>query len=198
VSADHRVSVATGVAIGVLAGEILGLAATGVWLTFRYRPQASGAFPELAPPSGDLLVQDAHRWLAAALVPTLVVAAVLVAVWLPRHSPGARWRHGLLPSGLVAAIVAGITGFLLPWDQIALWAVTIVGKNEYDGYDWLVGDRSETVRFVIVDGAEVGIDTLRAALAVHLLSGAALVLALGLLAVQPRRSAGGGPNRPST
>jgi cytochrome b6 len=195
VSDHRRLSVAAGVAIGVLAGEVLALAATGVWLTFNYRPQASDAFPELAPPTGDLVVQDVHRWLAVALIPTVVAALGLVATLLLRQAPRWRWRHVLLPIALVAALVASFTGFALPWDQLALESVT-VGRR-VAGYDWIW--RAEPgVRFVIVDGLQVSTGTMAALFVVHLAVTAVLVVALGVLAVQPRRSAGGGPNRPST
>ena len=193
---DHRrLSVAAGVTIGVLAGEVLALAATGVWLTFNYRPQASDAFPELAPPTGDLVVQDAHRWLAVALIPTVVVALGLVAAVLLHQAPRWQWRHVLMPVALAAALVASVTGFALPWDQLALEAVT-VGRS-VAGYEWL-WTAEPGVRFVIVDGVQVGTGTMATLFVTHVALTGVLVVALGLLAVQPRRSAGGGPNRPST
>ena len=56
------------------------------------------------------------------------------------------------------------TGYLLPWDQLALWAVT-VGTNMM-GYTPVFGDQ---VRFVLLGGAEIGTDTLLRWYVLHVL-----------------------------
>ena len=54
-------------------------------------------------------------------------------------------------------LLLSFTGYLLPWDQLALWAVT-VGTNMM-GYTPVFGDQ---VRFVLLGGVEIGTDTLLA------------------------------------
>ena len=56
---------------------------------------------------------------------------------------------------LTLTLLLSFTGYLLPWDQLALWAVT-VGTNMM-GYSPLVGSQ---VRFVLLGGVEIGSETL--------------------------------------
>ena len=58
---------------------------------------------------------------------------------------------------LTLTLLLSFTGYLLPWDQLALWAVT-VGTNMM-GYTPVFG---EEVRFVLLGGAEIGSETLLA------------------------------------
>ena len=82
--------------------------------------------------------------------------------------------------GWAATIAGMVTGSELPWDQLALRAVT-VGTN-VDGYGIFFGD---DVRFVFIGGREVDPDTLVRWLLVH----TALLgpLAIGLATVLWRR-----------
>ena len=60
--------------------------------------------------------------------------------------------HGLMSKNV---LLLSFTGYLLPWDQLALWAVT-VGTNMM-GYTPVFGSQ---VRFVLLGGKEIGTDTL--------------------------------------
>ena len=53
---------------------------------------------------------------------------------------------------LTLTLLLSFTGYLLPWDQLALWAVT-VGTNMI-GYTPVFG---RDVRFVLLGGAEIGV-----------------------------------------
>lgn len=68
-----------------------------------------------------------------------------------------------------------MTGYLLPWDQLGLWAVSV--GDGLEGYRWLTGDR---VRFVVIGSTEIGPDTLLVWLVVHV--AAAFVVAVLLTA----------------
>ena len=167
--------------VWVLALLVAVLALTGVYLVFAYRPAASQAWPQLAPADrstgGPELARTIHRWAAILAVAVAAVTAVLVVVeaavrW---HGPRRR-RGGVLTGPAIALVVVGglITGLLLPWDQLALRAVT-VGTN-LDGYGAILwGDQ---VRFVLIDGREVSVGDLRMLLVVH-----ALVLPVVLAAL---------------
>jgi quinol-cytochrome oxidoreductase complex cytochrome b subunit len=63
------------------------------------------------------------------------------------------WVVGVLL--LLVTLLLSFTGYLLPWDQLALWAVT-VGTNMM-GYSPLVG---KEVRFVLLGGVEISTTTL--------------------------------------
>lgn len=136
--------------VGVLAVVAV---ATGVYASFRYRPDATGF---------GLGVQRLHAWSAVALAVVLVVGLATF-VWARRPDR----RHGLPAFALVAllAVVLAVEtsiGWALAWDQVALWAVT----PAFSGIEgvWLGG---HPVRFLIVDAAEVGVDEYRRTVWTH-------------------------------
>lgn len=61
-------------------------------------------------------------------------------------------------------MAASVTGYLLPWDQLALWAVT-VGTNMM-GYSPVLRDN---VRYVLLGSKEIGNDTLLRWYVLHVL-----------------------------
>lgn len=96
--------------LGLLGVALLAvLVVTGTWLWFEYRPPL---------PGGDRqVVQVLHGTASQLLIP--VVLAVLL---LHLFDPASRRRW---PGWMAAALVvlaASFTGFLLPWDQLALCA----------------------------------------------------------------------------
>jgi menaquinol-cytochrome c reductase cytochrome b subunit len=132
------------------------LAATGLWLTFDYRPGATQAWPGLGSrPAGTDWPRVIHQ-LASALIVPLVLALLVVSVVVSR-----RWRS----TGALAltTLALAYTGFLLPWDQLALWAVT-VGR---DANGMLFAAFDDDVRFIILGGVEISQATLRLWLVVH-------------------------------
>ena len=176
--------------------EVLVLAATGVALYFAYRPDSAASWPDVSGPlSNDItfgsVVRDVHGWAAWLALPTAVVAGVLLALRArpPSHrAGGAGLATGV---GLVLVVVAAsVTGYLLPWDQLALFAVT-VGTN-ISGYTWL---RDGSVRFVLMDGTEIAPATLFKWLLLHavILGGA---LAAFLVVARRRARAGAGDAPP--
>ncbi len=107
------------------------LTITGLLLMFYYRPtpeRAYGDIEDLAHvvPFGSFL-RNLHRWSAHGMV--LLVIAHMVRVF---HAGAYRpprefnWVVGVLL--LALTLFLSFTGYLLPWDQLAYWAVT-VGTN---------------------------------------------------------------------
>ncbi len=153
------------------------LAVTGVWLTFNYRPNATQAWSDLGDTSSGISgVRLAHQLASALLVPVLV-AFLVVGVVASR-----RWRPAA--ALLVTALALGYTGFLLPWDQLALWAVTV--GTDYQGM--LSAAFSDDVRFVLLGGSEVSQATLRLWLVVHTVALTAVFAGLLALATRSTRS----------
>jgi quinol-cytochrome oxidoreductase complex cytochrome b subunit len=110
---------------------------------------------------------------------TSAVVAVLLAIRAYRAESVP--RGVLLAGGLIISVVAAeFTGYLLPWDQLALWQVT-VGTNMM-GYRIVWGDQ---VRFALLGGTEVAIATLRKWLILHVALG---LTTIGLTALGWRRS----------
>ena len=133
-------------AVKALAAELLVLLFSGVALVILYEP------PGISGVSDGLRVT--HRvagWLAVATALSLVYRAARQR-W---------WRGALLGGGsVVAALVAVMTGWLLPWEQLALWAVSL--DTAVRGYLF-----DDSVRFVLIGTGEISTATLNRWLAVH-------------------------------
>ena len=114
---------------------VLLLLGTGVLLLFAYEPSVEGAYDSVAAlrydvPMGQFL-RNLHRW-SANLALVLVVLHLLRVVFTGAlHGPRrGNWIVGLALLALVAG--SNFTGYLLPWDQISYWAVTIsTGMLDY-------------------------------------------------------------------
>lgn len=105
------------------------LVATGVLLSFYYRPSVQEAYASIQfivsrIPFG-WLVRDLHVW-AASLVVLAVLAHMARVFFDAAYKPPreTNWIVGLLLMFLVLAF--GATGYLLPWDQWAYWTVSEV------------------------------------------------------------------------
>ena len=181
-----RVSRAWSILLGVLSVEIAVLVVTGIALWFLYRPTADQAWVDVVTESYDwdvgigLGLRLVHRLASGFAVPTALAVGIVLA--LRRWEHVRRWGATALGAGIaVTTLAASFTGFLLPWDQLALWSVTV--GLDVRGYSILFGP---TVRFAIVGGVEVSPDTLILWLLVHsLVLGPALV---GLVVFAWRRT----------
>lgn len=101
---------------------------TGALLMFWYTPSPEIAYGNMLSimnnvPLGQF-VRDLHRLGAEAMV--LIVALHMMRTWITGSYKKPRqftWFTGILL--LVITGLLSFTGYLLPWDQLALWAVTI-------------------------------------------------------------------------
>src|SRR6185369_1816489 len=145
------------------------LTVTGVLLMFYYRPSVELAYRDMkdleyAVSLGSFL-RAMHRWSAHAMV--LIVILHMVRVFLTGSYKTPRefnWMIGVVL--LVLTLLLSFTGYLLPWDQLALWAVT-VGTNMGAASPMLgaegpfsIVSRSNDIRFVLLGGSAVGANTL--------------------------------------
>lgn len=129
------------------------LTLTGVLLMFYYIPTTTQAWQTLhdiqeTQPFGFLL-RNIHRYAAHAMV--FVVFLHMCRVFYTGSFRAPRqfnWVVGVIL--LVLTFLLSYTGYLLPWDQLSLWAVT-VGVNMV-GSTPLVGD---LVRFYLIGGYTV-------------------------------------------
>ncbi len=107
------------------------LTITGVFLMFYYRPTIEHAYWDMkdlrfAVPFGTLL-RNMHRWSAHVMV--LLVMFHMASVFYRSAYKAPReynWVVGVIL--LLITLLLSFTGYLLPWDQLAIWAVT-VGTN---------------------------------------------------------------------
>ncbi len=116
---------------GLSALAFLILAATGLLLMFYYRPSPEFAYLDTAGlaegvPFGRIL-RNLHRWSAHAMV--IFVWIHMLRVFLTgAYKPPRRFNWMVGVCLLVLTMLLSFTGYLLPWDQLAFWAVT-VGTN---------------------------------------------------------------------
>jgi len=104
---------------------------TGVALMFYYRPTAEFAYADMKYLDFDvpfgMLMRNMHRWAAHAMV--IVVMLHMFRVFMTGSYKPPRefnWVVGVFL--LVMTLLLSFTGYLLPWDQLSMWAVT-VGTN---------------------------------------------------------------------
>jgi quinol-cytochrome oxidoreductase complex cytochrome b subunit len=116
---------------GLSAACFFILVVTGVLLMFYYRPSVPDAYHDMKDlqfvVSAGVFLRNLHRWSAHMMV-ALVLAHMAVTFFRGAYRPPREfnWVIGVLL--LVATVLLSYTGYLLPWDQLAYWAVT-VGTN---------------------------------------------------------------------
>ena len=138
---------------------------TGLLLKFVYVPTPLGAYESILVLNNEVvfgqLIRNIHYWSANLLV--LMVFLHMLRVFLTGafHPPRQfTWIIGLGLFGLV--LTANFTGYLLPYDQLAYWAVTVsTGMLEYVP---AVGSRLQEI---IRGGSEIGPATLNIFFAIH-------------------------------
>lgn len=90
------------------------------------------------------------------------------------------WVVGVLL--LLLTLGASFTGYLLPWDQLAFWAITV--GTSVAGYEPLMGS---TIKTFLLGGPEVGQEALTRFYALHVMlipMGIALLTSLHLWRVR--------------
>jgi quinol-cytochrome oxidoreductase complex cytochrome b subunit len=177
---------------GISFALYLLLTITGVVLMFYYRPTIGLAYRdikdlEFAVTLG-MFLRNAHRWAAQAMV--VAVIAHMVRVFLTGAYKKPRefnWAIGVLL--LTLTLFLSFTGYLLPWDQLAIWAVTVgtnmAGATPVLGNEGplgsLVGMRiNNDVRFTLLGGTMVGENTLLRFYVMHCV---AVPLVVGILLI---------------
>ncbi len=101
---------------------------TGLLLKFVYVPTPDKAYDSVIylvnqVPFGQLL-RNVHRWGANGLM--FVVFLHLLRVFYTGAFTPPRQLNWIIGLALFSAVIlSGFTGYLLPWDQIAYWAITI-------------------------------------------------------------------------
>ncbi len=143
------------------------LTITGIFLMFFYRPTAAAAWSDIETLQTQiafgLLVRNMHRWGAHLMVISVFLHMARVfyhgAYKAPREF---NWVIGV--NLLQFTLLLSFTGYLLPWDQLALWAVT-VGTNMM-GFTPVFGSQ---VKFVLLGGQVIGTDTLLRWYVLHVL-----------------------------
>ncbi len=104
---------------------------TGVVLMFYYRPVQEYAYWDVKYLDFDVpfgfVMRNMHRWAAHAMV--LFIWLHMFRVFMTgSYKPPREFNWVVGVNLLVLTLLLSFTGYLLPWDQLAIWAVT-VGTN---------------------------------------------------------------------
>jgi menaquinol-cytochrome c reductase cytochrome b subunit len=145
--------------LGVISTVLLGsLVVSGVYLMFFYVPSPNQAYTDIQTIQTEVTfgqyIRNVHRWSAHLMV--LAVAFHMARVFYrgaykpPRQF---NWVIGVIL--LILTLLLSFTGYLLPWDQLAFWAVTV--GTEMASYVPFIG---EPVKEMLLGGPVVGASTL--------------------------------------
>jgi quinol-cytochrome oxidoreductase complex cytochrome b subunit len=130
------------------------LIGTGVLLMFYYVPSTSSAYAnmkdlEFVVTAGQVL-RNMHRWSAHLMV--LCVMLHLCRVFYTGAYKSPREFNWVLGIGLfLLTLSLSFTGYLLPWDQLAYWAITV--GTSIAGYAPIIGKK---LQFLFLGGHTVG------------------------------------------
>jgi quinol-cytochrome oxidoreductase complex cytochrome b subunit len=149
---------------------------TGFLLMFFYIPSTEWAYHNMKDlqfaVSFGLLLRNMHRWAAHAMVAMVFLHMCRVFYTTSYRTPREfNWILGLLL--WLITLFLSFTGYLLPWDQLAFWAIT-VGTSIASYPPWI----GETIRVLMLGGHQVGQGAL---LRFYVLHVAILPTVLGLL-----------------
>lgn len=140
---------------GLSAGLFIILTITGALLMLYYRPSVHEAFRDMKDlqfvvSSGQFL-RNMHRWAAHAMV-AIVFLHMLRVFYTGSYRPPKEfnWVIGVLL--LMSTILLSYTGYLLPWDQLSFWGIS-VGTNMIRAVPFGIGDR---LSFLLLGGNIVG------------------------------------------
>ena len=106
------------------------LTITGILLMFYYRPTVEYAYTDIIDLTEQVplgMMRELHRWGAHAMV--LTVWLHMLRVFMTgSYKPPREFNWGVGVLLMTMTMFLSFTGYLLPWDQLAIWAVT-VGTN---------------------------------------------------------------------
>ena len=143
------------------------LTITGIYLMFFYRPSVTEVYSDMqrlhTQVSFGLLVRNLHRW-GAHLMMISVFLHMARVFYTGAYKPPREfnWIVGVIL--FLLTILLAFTGYLLPWDQLAVWAIAVAsGMMENSP---LVGKQ---VQFVMLGGPIIGPETLLRWYTLHVL-----------------------------
>lgn len=126
------------------------LTVTGILLMFYYVPSVDRAYSDMKDlqfvVSYGTFLRNMHRWAAHAMV-FFVLLHMCRVFYTGAYKPPreVNWVVGVIL--LAVTLFLSFTGYLLPWDQLAFWAITV--GTSIASYAPVVGQK---VRFLLLGG----------------------------------------------
>jgi len=151
---------------------------TGVLLMFYYRPVTEYAYADMKYLEFDvpfgIILRNIHRWAAHLMIVTVMLHMLRVFL-TGSYKPPREFNWVVGVSLLVITFLLSFTGYLLPWDQLAFWAIT-VGTNmirsmPFIGHEgpFSFVDKYNDVRFMLLGGTEIGANALLRFYVLHIM-----------------------------
>jgi quinol-cytochrome oxidoreductase complex cytochrome b subunit len=143
------------------------LTITGIYLMFFYRPSVDFVYQDMqrlnTQVSFGLLVRNLHRWGAHLMVITVFLHMARV-FYTGAYKPPREFNWIVGVTLFLLTLLLSFTGYLLPWDQLAVWAVTV--GTEMMKNSPVIGDQ---VQFALLGGPVIGPETLLRWYTLHVL-----------------------------
>ncbi len=135
---------------GLSAATFFILTVTGILLMFYYHPSVPRAYEDMKDlefvVSAGVFLRNLHRWSAHMMV-ALVLLHMIRVFFAGAYRPPREFNWVIGVMLLLGTVLLSYTGYLLPWDQLAFWAVT-VGTNMADAVPVIGGD----IKFLMLGG----------------------------------------------
>jgi quinol-cytochrome oxidoreductase complex cytochrome b subunit len=162
---------------------------TGILLRFYYTPSPAEAYDSIIFLKNQVLfgqfIRNIHYWSGVFML--LIAFLHFLRVFLTgayRDTRKINWLFGLFL--LILVVLLNFTGYLLPWDQLAYWAITV--STNLISYLPIVG---ENLRTAIIGGKELNAVTLQTFFTFHTAVLPFLLIVLVLYHFWRVRKAGG-------
>ncbi len=150
---------------GMAAVLVLLQIGTGILLKFTYEPTPVAAYTSIQTMQDHVafgqLIRNIHHWSANLLVLIVFLHMLRILFTGAFHPP--RQFNWIIGLGLFCLVlIANFTGYLLPYDQLAYWAVTVsTGMLEY------IPGIGMQLQELVRGGTDIGPATLRIFFAIH-------------------------------
>jgi quinol-cytochrome oxidoreductase complex cytochrome b subunit len=134
------------------------LMVTGILLMFYYVPSTTQAYDRMldlrSSVAFGIILRNMHRWAAHAMV--AVVFLHMCRVFLTgAYKPPREFNWLIGVTLFILTLFSSFTGYLLPWDQLAFWAITV--GTSIAAYAPFIG---KSVKFLLLGDATVGQEAL--------------------------------------
>ena len=164
---------------GLSIGLFFILFVSGILLMFYYRPAIPEAYRDIKDlefvVSSGVFFRNVHRW-AAHLMVIFVFLHMLRVFYAGAYKPPRQFNWVLGVILLLVTLLLSYTGYLLPWDQLAFWGIS-VGTNMIQAVPFL----GPKLRFLLLGGNLVGENTLLRFYVLHVaILPSVLVLLIGV------------------
>ena len=152
---EHVLRFSSTLGLGLVAFTLfVVLTVTGLALMLYYVPHPEAAYRSMkdiqfAVTFGRFL-RNAHRWAAHGMVAVVFLHMCRV-FFTGAYKRPREFNWGVGVTLLLLTLALSFTGYLLPWDQLAFWAITV--GTSIVAYYPVIG---EPVRYVLLGGHEIG------------------------------------------